>query len=290
MVAKKTNRRVCLYVVLAAGSVCCRQIDGARRNPPAANARQPATVAPSSSTTPAPPRTGPRRGAAGAPWVFNKLPNSSSSAPAANPAPVQAPAAEPEGAPPTLHLVVGRSLFLNTTGRLRRVYVSNPAVLDSLTASPYELVISAKATGTGSVVVWTESGESTVYNVCADVDVSGLRQALAEALPGDQIEVESRQGKVFLSGFVGADAEAEAAGNLAAVYSKNVINSIVVDPRHRPQVQLKIEIAEVDRPSSTPSASTSSASERTPRCPPPASSPRRPFPSSAGLREGRRPP
>ena len=76
---------------------------------------------------------------------------------------------------------------------------------------------------------------------------AGLRNALAEALPGDQIEVESQQGRVFLSGVVGADAEAEAAGKLAAVYSKNVINSMVVDPRHRPQVQLKIEIAEVDR-------------------------------------------
>ncbi len=243
MVAKKTNRRVWLYVVLGAGSVFCRRIAGARSQSPAASSRSTPTRARACRR----PRTGPKRQRRPASWVFSKLPNSSSSAPAANPAPVQAPAAEPEGAPQTLHLVVGRSLFLNTTGRLRRVYVSNPAVLDSLTASPYELVISAKATGTGSVVVWTESGESTVYNVCADVDVSGLRQALAEALPGDQIEVESRQGKVFLSGVVGADAEAEAAGNLAAVYSKNVINSIVVDPRHRPQVQLKIEIAEVDR-------------------------------------------
>src|SRR5579863_8788942 len=33
----------------------------------------------------------------------------------------------------TLHLVVGRSLFLNTAEKLRRVYVSNPAVLDAMT-------------------------------------------------------------------------------------------------------------------------------------------------------------
>src|SRR5262249_42665324 len=71
--------------------------------------------------------------------------------------------------------------------------------------------------------------------------------ALAEALPGDQIEVEARQGRVFLSGVVGTDGEAEAAGKMAEVYSKEVVNSLVVDPRHWPQVQLKIEIAEVDR-------------------------------------------
>ena len=146
-----------------------------------------------------------------------------------------------------LHLVVGRSLFITTAGRLRRVYLSNPAVLDSFTANPHEIVITAKAAGTGNVVVWSEAGGSTVYTVLADIDVAGLRTALAQALPDDRIEVEPQQGRVFLSGVVGADAEAEAAGKLALAYSKDVVNSIVVDPRHRPQVQLKIEIAELDR-------------------------------------------
>ena len=247
MVAINTKRRVWLYVVLAFFLCTAGRLMAQEASPQPPTPSTPPTAAPSSSTTPGTAPEGAKAGAGQSPWVFSKLPNSSSNAAAAGPAPAQAPAAEPEGAPQTLHLVVGRSLFLNTTARLRRVYVSNPAVLDSLTASPYEVVVSAKAAGTGSVVVWTESGESTVYNVCADVDVTGLRQALAEALPGDQIEVESRQGRVFLSGVVGADAEAEAAGNLASAYSKTVVNSIIVDLRHRPQVQLKIEIAEVDR-------------------------------------------
>ncbi len=155
--------------------------------------------------------------------------------------------AESTGAGQMLHLVVGRSLSITAAGRLRRVYLSNPAVLDSFTANPHELVITAKAAGTGNVVVWSEAGGSTVYTVLADIDVAGLRTALAQALPDDRIEVEPQQGRVFLSGVVGADAEAEAAGKLASAYSKDVVNSIVVDPRHRPQVQLKIEIAELDR-------------------------------------------
>jgi pilus assembly protein CpaC len=180
-------------------------------------------------------------------WVFNRLPLSSAGtkgvASALNA--TQAPPAN--GAAQTLHLIVGRSLFITSSSRLRRVYVSNPVVLDSLTASPNEVVITAKAAGTSSLVLWNESGSSTVYTILADIDVAGLRKALAEALPDDQIDVDSQQGRVFLSGVVGADAEAEAAGKLAAVYSKDVINSIVVDPRHLPQVQLKIEVAEVDR-------------------------------------------
>ena len=184
--------------------------------------------------------------AAPAPWAFSRLPRSSENGSSATVAEhPQAPPANTAGQ--TLHLVVGRSLFITAPSRLRRVYLSNPAVLDSLTSSPHELVITAKAAGTGSVVVWTESGESTVYTVLADIDVDGLRAALAQALPYDRIEVESQQGRVFLSGVVGADAEAEAAGKLASVYSKDVVNAIVVDPRHQPQVQLKIEVAELDR-------------------------------------------
>jgi len=181
------------------------------------------------------------------PWMFSKLPGVDAGAPAAASSSGQAEAPQSSGANQTLHLVVGRSLFITTVSRLRRVYVSNPLVLDSLPASPHELVITAKATGTSSVVIWNEMGESTVYTVLADIDVAGLRNALAQALPVDKIEVESQEGRVFLSGLVGGDGEAEAAGKLALVYSKDVVNSIIVDPRHRPQIQLKVEIAEVDR-------------------------------------------
>jgi len=247
MVAMRTNRPVWLYVaglllLLSVNRLGGQEAYPAPPTPPAAE-----TATPVPTPAPSSPQEGTKGGGIQVPWVFSKLPRSEAGAQAAAPSLVPAPVPQSNGASQTLHLVVGRSLFITTTSRLRRVYVSNPVVLDSLTASPYELVISAKATGTGSIVVWNETGQSTIYTVCADVDVAGLRNALAEALPGDQIEVESQQARVFLSGVVGADVEAEAAGKLASVYSKDVINSLVVDPRHRPQVQLKIEIAEVDR-------------------------------------------
>jgi pilus assembly protein CpaC len=228
MAARRTNRRLWPQVVRIL--VLFSAVGVAGQVPPAVS------PSPSDAVSAAPP-----------PWAFNKLSRTSGGAPASAPVPDQPKVAPSNGASQTLYLVVGRSLFINTSSRLRRVYISNPEVLASLTANPHELIITAKAAGTGSVVVWSESGESAVYNVLADIDVEGLSAALAQALPDDHIEVESRQRRVFLSGTVGADSEAEAAGKLALVYSKDVINSIVVDPRHRPQVQLKIEIAELDR-------------------------------------------
>jgi pilus assembly protein CpaC len=146
-----------------------------------------------------------------------------------------------------LHLIVGRSLFLEFPERLRRVYVSNPAVLDAMTASAYELVITARAPGTSSLVLWAATQPAQVFTVLSDVDVAGLSQSLAEALPGDRIEVQAQQGRIHLTGVVASDAAAEEAAKLAGIYSKDVVNSLVVDPRHLPQVQLQVRIAEIDR-------------------------------------------
>ena len=155
-------------------------------------------------------------------------------------------APQPPG-PLTLHLIVGRSFFLNSADKLRRVYVSNPAVLDAMTASQFEVVISAKTAGTSSLVLWSVSGEPRMYTVFADVDVAGLRDSVAQALPGDRVDVEAQEGKIHLSGVVDSDAASDEAARLAAIYSKDVVNSLVVDPHHLPQVQLQVRIAEIDR-------------------------------------------
>ena len=147
----------------------------------------------------------------------------------------------------TLHIIVGRSVFITTPERLRRIFVSNPSVIESMTPSPRDLVITAKSSGTSSLVLWDESGTSKVLTVLADVDVAGLRESLAQALPADQISVEVQEGKLFLSGIVGSDTEADIAARLASVYSKDLVNSLIVDPRHRPQVRLQVRFAELDR-------------------------------------------
>ncbi len=164
---------------------------------------------------------------------------------ATNASPSNQNAAAPD--PQTLHLIVGRSFFLDTADKLRRVYVSNPMVMDAMAASPYEVVITAKLAGTSSLVLWNAMGQPKLYTVLADVDVSGLRESLAQALPGDHVQVEAQEGRIHLTGVVDSDAASDEAAKLAAIYSKDVVNSLVVDPRHLPQVQLQVRIAEIDR-------------------------------------------
>ncbi len=147
----------------------------------------------------------------------------------------------------SLHLLVGRSMFVNTDNRIRRVYVSNPAVLDSFTSSPHQIVITAKTPGLASLVLWDETGASHSYLINSDLDVTGLGRAIKDAFPGDNIRVEGHGDEVTLAGTVPSAADSDAAFKLAGLYSKDVANSLVVAAPHIPQVKLKVRVVEIDR-------------------------------------------
>ena len=146
-----------------------------------------------------------------------------------------------------LHVTVGHSLFLNTRSRLRRVYLSDPNMLNSVTLSPNQIVVTAMGSGISSLVILDEAGQAQSYVVSSDLDVAGLRSAMSEAMHGDAVNIEGSGDRVTLSGKVGSDALADTAVKLAGLYSKEVANALTVSPDHPKQVRLKVRILEVDR-------------------------------------------
>jgi pilus assembly protein CpaC len=146
-----------------------------------------------------------------------------------------------------LHVTVGHSVVLTLAVPLRRVYVGNPAVLQTYTSDSTEVVLTAKAAGVSSMVLWGEAGGQRLYTVFADLDPDALRASLEEAFPGSSIHAEAGEGKIFLTGSVATDAASDAAFKMASLYAKDVVNSLRVVPEHGKQVQLKLRIVEVDR-------------------------------------------
>jgi len=166
----------------------------------------------------------------------------------------EASAQEPQYAQPTLapetqsvHVQVGRSIILNTQARLRRIVVSNPNVLDTTTVSPTQVVVTAKAPGSSSLVLWDESSNARIVDVYADVDISGLSDGIKSGYPHDSVQIEAEQGRIVISGKVASKAEADDIVRMAGVYSKEIVNSLVVDLPREKQIMLKVQFAEVDR-------------------------------------------
>jgi len=147
----------------------------------------------------------------------------------------------------TLHIIVGRSTVLRGVSPLKRIYIGNPTVLQSFTAGPSEVVLTAKTAGVSSLALWDTLGGSRLYTVDADIDPEALRQSLHDAYPTGHINVEGREGRILLSGTVPTQEIADGAVKLAAPFSASVVSSIVVSPIHGKQVQLKLRIVEVDR-------------------------------------------
>ena len=146
-----------------------------------------------------------------------------------------------------LHMVVGHSLFLNTRSRLRRVYVADPNILNSVTLSPNQIVVTAMIPGISSLVLMDEAGLAQSYVVSSDLDVTGLRAAMSEAMHGDAVNIEGSGDRVTLSGTVGSAELADTAVKLAGLYSKQVADALTIAPEHPKQVRLKVRILEVDR-------------------------------------------
>ncbi len=146
----------------------------------------------------------------------------------------------------TLHIPVGHSLILKGVGALKRVYIGNPLVLQSFTAGPSEIVLTAKIPGVSDLVLWDTVGQSRIYTVEADLDSVDLRRSLQEAYPGSKFNVEGREGRMYLSGTVATPEIADGIFKLASSHSKDIVNGLRV-ALHGKQVQLKLRIVEVDR-------------------------------------------
>jgi pilus assembly protein CpaC len=147
----------------------------------------------------------------------------------------------------SLHVLVGRSIFIKTSSRLKRVFVSDPTVIDSFTSSPSQIVVTAKAAGISSLILWNEAGQSQTYLVSSDLDIVNLQRQVREAIPNSNITVASQQDRISLSGTVPSDSISDSAAKLASLYTKYVVNSLVIKPPRILQVKLKVQIVEIDR-------------------------------------------
>ena len=143
---------------------------------------------------------------------------------------------------------MGHSVVIRTDPRLQRVLVGNPAVVTTATTAPNEVVVTATAPGSSSVILWQENNQSRIIEVFADVDVSLLREAISRGLPGEAVEAESEEGRVILVGTASSTAVADQIGKMAAPFSKEIVNSIqVAQPHRQKQILVKVRFAQVDR-------------------------------------------
>ncbi len=153
---------------------------------------------------------------------------------------------EATGAAP-LRVMVGKSLLINTSERLKRVSVTDPAVADIDVVTPTQVLVHGRSAGEVSLLIWDELERSRSFDLRVDVDVTAAAEEEKSVFPDEQITVTPSRSAIVLSGHVSDETVAQRAGKIAEAYSKNVVNVLTFGPKGAQEVLLEVKFAEVDR-------------------------------------------
>ncbi|MFZ0774196.1 MAG: type II and III secretion system protein family protein [Candidatus Sulfotelmatobacter sp.] len=157
-----------------------------------------------------------------------------------------AQSAQPQGSAP-LRVMVDKSLLINTTEQIKRISVTDPSVAYATPITPTQILVHGRAPGEVSLLIWDELERSRSFDLRVDVDVSACAEEEHRVFPEEQISVTPSRAAIVLSGHVTTEDVAKRAGELAAAYSKNVVNVLTFGPVGAQEVLLEVKFAEVDR-------------------------------------------
>ncbi len=143
--------------------------------------------------------------------------------------------------------MVGKSVLINTSERLRRVSVTDPAIADALVVTPNQVMVHGRAPGEVSLLLWDENERSRTFDLRVDVDVTSAAQEMVSIFPEEKINVTASRSAVVLSGHVSDKNTADRAGMIAGAFSKNVVNVLSFGPLGAQEVLLEVKFAEVSR-------------------------------------------
>jgi len=143
--------------------------------------------------------------------------------------------------------MVDKSLLINTTERLKRISVTDPSVAYATVITPTQILVHGRSPGEVSLLIWDELERSRSFDLRVDVDVSAASDEEHRVFPEEQITVSPSRSAIVLSGHVTTEDVAKRAGELAAAYSKTVVNVLTFGPVGAQEVLLEVKFAEVDR-------------------------------------------
>ncbi len=157
----------------------------------------------------------------------------------------QAPQQSQGSAP--LRVMVGKSLLINTTERLKRISITDDSIASARVITPTQILVHGKTPGEVSFLIWDELERSRSFDLRVDVDVSAASDEERRVFPDEQITVSPSRAAIVLSGHVTTEDVAKRAGELASAYSPKVINVLTFGPVGAQEVLLQVRFAEVDR-------------------------------------------
>jgi Flp pilus assembly secretin CpaC len=131
------------------------------------------------------------------------------------------PLAAAQQVTPTISVTVNKSMVFRLAERAKRVSVSQPAVADVVVVAPSQLLINGKAVGTTSLIVFTEKGDVSNYDLIVLPDVAALRGEFRLLLPNEKVEVGTSGPSLVLKGEVSNEVVNKCPGDASTIFHPN---------------------------------------------------------------------
>jgi pilus assembly protein CpaC len=143
---------------------------------------------------------------------------------------------------------------VNSDRTIERVAVGFGDVAEAMAVGPHEVLVSGKAPGSTTLIIWQEGGGKLFFDVSihpnlflANSRLDKVRREINRELPGQKIAVRSENDAVFLSGNAKDLTSVGRAIAIASTIGK-VVNLLYVDvPDAETQILLKVRFASLDR-------------------------------------------
>jgi pilus assembly protein CpaC len=147
-----------------------------------------------------------------------------------------------------LEVTIGKSQVVELKEPFTRVSVTNPAVADVFVVTPNQLLVSGKAVGTTSLVVFYPR-KTVFFDIFVQTDLALLRERLKQVAPKDEIDVQTAQESLILTGTSTSEQVMAGAVEVASVFAPKgkVISLLSVSDIRPQQVLLQVHVAEATR-------------------------------------------
>jgi len=153
-----------------------------------------------------------------------------------------------------LSVTVGKAVLVDCAQPVQRVAVGVGDIVEAMAVSPTEIMLSGKAPGETSLIIWDIRGGRQFFNVTVRASnlvngdtLDAVRRELRTELPNQNVRVSFDNGNIFLRGTVKNLIASQRAVSIASTAGK-VVNLLDVDvPASDPQILLKVRFASVDR-------------------------------------------
>ncbi len=153
-----------------------------------------------------------------------------------------------------LYVGVGKTVLVDCARPIKRVALGLGDVAEAHAISRTEIMVSGKAAGETSLIIWDTLGGRQFFNVTvratavvSNSSLDGIRRELRMELPGQTLNVSYDNNTIFLRGTVKDLTSSARAVQIASTAGK-VVNLLNVDvPASDPQVLVKVRFASVDR-------------------------------------------